>query len=127
MNPDLIAEIRAALEIIGNWKIGPPGGRTGFGKHFRYIYSDGISIRVSGDNSNVVAESVFALRNHAPALLDEIERLRARVAELEAERASMRRDPCDSCKHFGTRHNAPPCNGCIADVEWLWEPTEDAK
>jgi len=86
MNPDLIAEIRAALEIIGNWKIGPPGGRTGFGKHLRYIYADGISIRVSGDDADRVAMCLQDLRNHAPALLNEIERLRARVAELEAER-----------------------------------------
>jgi len=79
MNPDLIAEIRAALNILGNWHIGPPGGRTGFGKRLRHIYADGISIRVSGDDADRVAMCLQDLRNHAPALLDEIERLQEKL------------------------------------------------
>ena len=103
MNQETINKIRQALEQAtpGPWRKGTfnvwcddeDSCICDLGQGVRYWYDGGLRNYMRQDTEErAFADSCLIplLRNHAPALLDEIEQLRARVAELEAAKKTCR-------------------------------------
>ena len=58
---------------------------------------------------------------------DEIERLRARVAELEAEVEVEEYKICSNCKYEDLQSTQEPCDSCVGEEYPGWEPKEAAQ
>jgi len=60
-------------------------------------------------------------------LVDEIERLRARVAELEVEVEVEEYKICSNCKYEELQSTQEPCDTCVGEEYPGWEPKEYAQ
>ena len=105
MTPEREQEIRAREQAAtpGPWEECPSYG-TDFYAYLGGSYLRGVGSLTFGEGEDAEADLVFTLnaRQDVPALLAEVDRLRARGAELEAQRAAVlalhrKHDDSDHC------------------------------